>query len=399
MSATAVIHDLDTNPKPLRAAVDVAVMAVCGCGFAAMLLGFTMLLLTNNHPGGRDFVSYWTAGHQIVHHANPYDSAAVLNAERSVGFPANSQALIMRNAPWALALVMPLGALGLETGALCWSALLAACMALSVFLVWRLLGRPKDKLHLLGYMFGPALICVLCGQTAVLALLGLTLFLTLHRAHPFQAGAALWLCALKPHLFLPFGIALLLWIFFSRSYRILAGFAATMLATSLLATWIDPVVWTQYLQMMRTAGIEGEFIPCLSVALRFAIHPQAMWLEYLPAVAACTWAVHYFWNRRHRWNWVEHSATLMVVSITLAPYAWIMDEALLIPAVMFGIYQAKSRAQLELFALGSAIMEFAMTFSVGAHSPFYLWTAPFWLAWYAYVTHEANSEKLSYATA
>jgi hypothetical protein len=373
--------------------VDVAVMAVCGCGFAAMLLCFTMLLLTNNHPGGRDFVSYWTAGHQIMNHANPYDSAAILQAERAVGFPATGQSLIMRNAPWSLPLVMPLGALGLNVGALCWSALLAACMALSVYLTWELLGKPKDKLHLLGYMFGPGLICVLTGQTALIALVGLVLFLRLHLSRPFLAGMALWLCALKPHLFLPFGVTLLLWIVAERAWRLLAGFAVMMAVSSLLATWFDPAIWMQYREMMRTAGIEGEFIPCLSVALRFAIHRQAMWIEYLPAAAACVWAVYYFRGHRERWSWTEHGALLMLVGVALAPYAWIMDQALLIPAVMLGIYRCRSRAQLEVMALGGAVMEFTMSFSVGAHSAFYLWTGTFWMGWFVWVRRGVAGEE------
>jgi hypothetical protein len=390
MSTQALLHDLDANPKPMRAAIDVAVMALCGCGFAAMLLGFTMLMLTNNHPGGRDFVSYWTAGHQIVHHANPYDGAAILKAERAVGFPAAGQSLIMRNAPWALPLVMPLGALGLNVGALCWSALLAACMALSVYLVWGLLGKPTDKLHLLGYMFGPGLICVLCGQTAVIALVGLVLFLRLQAGKPFLAGMALWLCALKPHLFLPFGVALLLWIVATRAWRLFGGFAVMMTASSLVATSLDRHIWAQYREMMRTAGIESEFIPCLSVALRFAIHRQAMWIEYLPAAAACVWAVYYFRTHRESWSWTEHGAMLMLVGIALAPYAWIMDQALLIPAVMLGIYRCRSRAQLEAMALGGAVMEFTISFSVGAHSAFYLWTAPFWLGWFVWAGRGAS---------
>ena len=89
----------------------VAVIA-CTLAFTAYVLGICILLLTGNKPGGRDVVSYWVAGHQVLHHADPYDSATVLRIERTVGFPLDAQSLIMRNPPSALALVLPLGFVG-----------------------------------------------------------------------------------------------------------------------------------------------------------------------------------------------------------------------------------------------------------------------------------------------
>ena len=50
------------------------------------------------------------------------------------------------------------------------------------------------------------------------------------------AGAALLLCAAKPHLFLPFGIVLLLWIITRKQYRILAGFCVALLLGDHLKT-------------------------------------------------------------------------------------------------------------------------------------------------------------------
>jgi hypothetical protein len=85
-------------------------------------------------------------------------------------------------------------------------------------------------LNYLGYSFAPALVCLIVGQTSLFALLGLVLFLRLHRTRPFLAGVSLWLCALKPHLFLAFGVVLLAWIIVSRCYRILLGAASAMAA-------------------------------------------------------------------------------------------------------------------------------------------------------------------------
>ena len=176
-------------------------------------------------------------------------------------------------------------------------------------------GRPGNRLHWLALSFAPALLCLFVGQTALFALLGLVLFLRLYRDSPFLAGLSLWLCALKPHLFLPFGAVLLAWIVVSKSYRILAGAMAAM-AASLALTWlIDPSAWSGYSDMMRASGIEKEFIPCLSVAMRLWLSPRAMWLQYLPAAVACAWALACFWPRRHAWDWSKDGSLLMLVSI------------------------------------------------------------------------------------
>ena len=111
----------------------------------------------------------------------------------------------MRNPPSALLLTLPLGFFGLRAGALLWSLFLLACLVLSVRMLWAMHGRPRNQLHWLGYTFAPALDCLMSGQMSLFVLLGLVLFLRLHRSRPFLAGASLWLCMLKPHLFLPFG--------------------------------------------------------------------------------------------------------------------------------------------------------------------------------------------------
>jgi hypothetical protein len=376
----------------VRSIVEPAVVTVYTLTFTTFVLGLVLLILTGNNAHGRDVVSFWAAGRQVVHHANPYDSAATFQMERSVGFSSNSEDFIMRNPPTALCLVMPLGYLGLRAANLLWSLLLLAALALSVHLLWRMLGRPGNKLHYLGYSFAPALFCILSGQTALFALLGLVLFLRYHGERPFIAGLSLWLCALKPHLFLPFAVVLLLWIVLHRSYRILAGALLALGASSLVAWLLDPAVWSQYAQMMHSSGIEKEFIPCLAVALRFALHSHRMVLQYIPAGVACLWAIRYYWLRRSSWDWMQDGALLMIVSILAGPYSWITDQALLIPALLVGVYRATTRVQLGLLMLASTLIEITPLAGKGMHSALYLWTTPFWFVWFLYVLNRRGAE-------
>jgi hypothetical protein len=377
--------------RDARKLIEPAVLIFCTLAFTAYILGLCTLLLMGNNPPGRDVISFWAAGRQIVAHANPYDSAAILKIERSVGFSDKTNVLIMRNPPSALCLVVPLGLLGLRTAALLWSLLLLAAFVLSVNMLWRMHGRPRNKLIFLGYSFAPALLCVVSGQTALFALLGLVLFLRFHLTRPFVAGLSLWLCALKPHLFLPFAAVLLLWIVLTRAYRLLAGAVLAIAASSLVAWFLDPSVWSQYNQMLRSSGIEDEFIPCLSVALRYAIHKHTMALQLLPALAACLWAITFYWKRRNRWDWMQDGALLMLVSVFASPYAWITDQVLLVPALLVGVYRDSTRAQLGPLMLASAFIEITPLSGKTLHSALYLWTTPFWLAWFLYVSAKSRS--------
>jgi len=257
-------------------------------------------------------------------------------------------------------------------------------------MVWIMHGRPKNQVHWLGYSFAPALVCLLAGQVSIFLLFGLVLFLRLHRSRPLMAGVSLWFCLLKPHLFVPFGIVLLVWAILTRSYKLLVGTAIALVLSTAIAFALDPQVWVQYEQMMSTmstARMQQEVIPCVSIMLRWAISPNTMWLQYLPSIFGCIWALAYFRKHHDRWDWMEHGSLLMLVSVLLAPYTWLMDQAILLPALLHAAYFSRSRSLPAVLALASAVIEIgALRGFQLLHSAAFLWTAPAWLAWYLYAT-------------
>jgi hypothetical protein len=368
--------------KTDRDIVELSIAIVSGLAFAFTTLFLCVVPLSGNIAGSRDFVVFWATGQQLVHHANPYDREAMARIEQAAGLGVGPTPLYMRNPPWGLPLAAPLGVVGLRIGALLWSLAMLACLLASVYILWRMHGRPANRLHWLALSFGPALICVMMGQTSLVALLGYVLFLYLHRAHPFLAGASLWLCALKPHLFVPFGVVLLVWIVITKGYKLLSGFVVAMAASCALVYWLDPSAWADYARMMRSAGLDTEYIPCLIVVLRLWISPHAMWLQYVPAAIACIWALAWFWPRRHTWDWTRHGNLLVLVSLVAAPYSWIYDGGLAMPALLQGAYRTRSRALLVLLAFTSLLVEVQLVGGIKVTSPWYLWTAPAWLLWY-----------------
>lgn len=254
-------------------------------------------------------------------------------------------------------------------------------------MIWTLHVRPKNLILILGYSFAPALSCLLSGQITLFLLLGLTLFLRLHGTRPFLAGVSLWFCMLKPHLFVPFGIALIAWMIAKRAYQILLGTITATSFSSAITYVIDPGIWGHYAQMMREVRIDRISIPCFSMVLRDHVPPRYAWLQYLPLALGSLWALLYYRRHRADWDWLEHGSLLMFVSVLVAPYTWFMDQCVLIPALLHGAYVARSRSLIALLALGSAFIEIEILRGVPLlRSMVFLWTTPAWLLWYLVAT-------------
>ncbi len=322
--------------------------------------------------------------------ANPYDPAAISRIERDAGFRGPGS-YYMRNTPWALPLAYPLGYFSPTVSALPWSLAMLGLLIASVHILWKLFGPAGSHLYWLGFCFPPALFCVDLGQTSILLLFGLSVFLRLHKSRPFIAGAALWLCTLKPHLLLPFALVLLIWIVVSRSYRILAGGAAAFAVGALITSLIDPAAWSQYSFYMRTSVITREFTPCLGDLLRDRINPSAEWIAFIPAVLGCIWALIYFWPRRHAWDWLENGSPLLLVSLVVAPFGWIFDQSLALPAILFAVSRNLSQTALALLALIYVAIEVQIVSPAGLHSALYIWIAPGLLFWYLFARRSART--------
>jgi hypothetical protein len=221
------------------------------------------------------------------------------------------------------------------------------------------------------------------------------LFLYFVRRRPWLAGAALVLCALKPHLFLPCVVVLALWSVVRRDFRVVIGFALALGVSCGLTMWLDPHVWHEYAVMMHARGAADLFIPTVSMALRFGVNRGARWLGYIPEACACVWAAWYFLTRRERWDWNCEGLVVLLVSVACTPYSFYSDQVLLFPALLIGLYQTekynaeKSVASLALFVAIAAAGMVGFVIQIPMTSAFYVWTAPAWLLWYLYAARSA----------
>jgi Glycosyltransferase family 87 len=258
-------------------------MVAVGAGVVAWIYSFT---LTDKNATERDFIQYWAAEQQLAHRADPYDIESILRREQAAGLEGDSPKVTF-SPPVAYVFALPLGYMRAKTGLIVWLLLQLACVGAACWIFWLLHGRPQSRYHLLAFAFPPTLSCLTAGQLGIFFLLEVVLFLFFYERRPWLAGASLVFCALKPHLFLPCLVVLLLWSARRRQFRILGGFVCALVLSGALTLSLDREVWSQYAQMMRSTRLMDVFLPTLSVTLRFLIHRHATWLEFVPEGVGC----------------------------------------------------------------------------------------------------------------
>lgn len=331
-----------------------------------------------------DFVEYWAAGRLALTGGNPYDGAQLLPLERAAGRDTD-EPVMMWNPPWALAVVLPLGALPAREAQLVWLAVNLVAAGWCGGRLWAVYGDPARRGlgSLAALLFVPTLFALQSGQVSLFLLLGAVLFLEAERrGWPALAGAATVLLAVKPHL------AYLVWAAIAcdnlarrRVTMLLGGAVAGLLATA-VALLFDPQVLGQYADAMGNRPPEQWVSPTFGTVLRLAFGEGRFGLQFVPVAVGLGWfACH--WRRAGRtWAWADQLPLLLLVSFVTAPYgAWPFDLVLLLPAVVRLVAGGAPRpvlAGLLAVNLACLVMNLAGTGSF----PF-LWVAPAILGLYA----------------
>ena len=193
---------------------------------------------------------------------------------------------------------------------------------------------------------GPVCWQTVGGQYAGLLIFGLTGFLVAHKANrPILAGLCLTLIALKPHLFLPLAVGLLIDGFRSGFGRrvLLGGFIGLAMA----ATWAgatNPAIWEWYSAAAQGAGPGGRFYPKLSEwvnptigsHLRFALPGHPAWVQALPTILCAVLFGRYWWKQGSPDRWPAVMHWVVPLALVTAPYgAWASDLTLLLVPVIW----------------------------------------------------------------
>ena len=304
-------------------------------------LGLLSAVLYRN-AANRDFICYWSSAKLLRAHENPYSAAAVLRIENAAG-AGYREPFIMRNPPWALFLVAPLGFFSAPVAAFLWLLTLIATALLAIKCL-RMGTRPPP---LVVYLFAPIIGCAMAGQTSIFLLAGIAFFFKYHHRLQIWSGLALLMPAMKPHLFLLLWPVILIECIRRKEWRVLAAFGGVLAAASAIPLFFDIHIWTHYLAAIRGEHIDQQYLANLSFLLRFMVPGHPVWVQALPSALGMGFLCRYYWRRRNVWDWRVDGAALLLISTMVSPYSWPFDQLLLIPAIIY-VCSARASAKRSL---------------------------------------------------
>ncbi|MDB5306251.1 MAG: hypothetical protein JWO38_453 [Gemmataceae bacterium] len=362
-------------------------------GLAAGYFALDRLVSQPEFHVPRDFVEYWAAGAIIFRGGNPYDPAELLAWQQSAD-PAQAQAVMMWNPPWALAVYMPFGWLSARWAALVWLGLQLLAVRSACVMLWRVFDGPPPLwwvAPLVGLTFGGTLWTIIYGQNTGFLLLGLAGFAYHRKAgRPAVAGAFAALTGLKPHLLAAFGVLLVL-DGVTRRGRIALACGAGLVAASLgLAILANPGVVDEYRAAVRDPGpgavsLSDWALPVASYQLRMALAPDRFWVQFVPCGLACLGYAAYRLYRGSRWDWTAELPAVVWVSVLTTPYGgWIFDlTVLLVPVIRAAVWIVSGRRWVAGAVLAAGLLVVTtIPFVRGGGLHDYGWVAPAVLALY-----------------
>ncbi len=304
----------------------------------------------------QDYVEYWAAGRLNAHGLNPYDPDTLYRQELQAS-PALTEAIMMWNPPWALSVAMPFGLLPARAGFLVWLWFNLSVVLVCADWLWGYFGGPARRRWLawaVCLLFAPTFFVLRMGQITPLILLGLVGFLYFEqRGRLALAGAAAALAAIKPHLALFVGLALLLWAIDRRRWSVLAGGALMLAVLTAIPLACNPQVLRQYQDAM-TQSPPRMLSPTPGALLRLAFGLDKLWLQYVPAGFGLLWFAFHWARHRRRWVWGEQVPVLLIASFLTASYgAWQFDlVVLLIPVLQLAAWVSRPERSRDVsFAL------------------------------------------------
>lgn len=342
-----------------------------------------------------DFAAFWAAGKLTVDGGNPYSGDRLRDTQAAVGL--TDLAVIAWNPPWTLGLLAPFGALPFRAAYGLWVVVHLALIAISAVLLWRTFGGQKRFVWValvLALTFVPTVFLIGNAQLTAIVLFGVAGFAAAIRAErPVLAGAALALCATKPHLFVPLGVWIIACACRSEwGRRVLLGSFAAGVLLCVPPTIAAPHVWSDYVAAV-TGPPDGHIRPLsewkpplIGWWMRQAVPGTPFWLQWTPMLAAA--GVIAGWCAKNHTRFTPSESLVQLswlvgLSLLAAPYgAWSYDLVLLLVPVLAVGSQISDRRAMGLGVSGLVCVNAAaLTMMLnGVSSEWYVWFAPCVLA-------------------
>jgi len=348
----------------------------------------------------QDLSIYWSAAHLV--RSNPYSFQAVATFEKANGIFSVSPFLVLRNPPWAILFVLPLGLFSYRVSFALWTVFSILAVTSCSRAIWRLF-VPADSLApvLLPLFFGPTIVLLLLGQWTILVLIGVTLFLVLvERGRDWLAGASLLLVAGKPHVALLFLIAVAFWSIYRKRLAILYSAGLALIASCVAIGAINPLIFSQFLE--RTREFVGERMVYPNAGGILYVTSGSHALALAPQIAGIFWLLLYWFRNRNDWDWKRQGMLVLAASVACSYYSFPYDEIVVLPALISAFLNGRRTVFYLCFAAtnaGYAAYLFQFAGSLGFSYMFLSWTATAWLLTYLASTARLNLQAVAIADA
>ncbi|MCU1310623.1 MAG: hypothetical protein JWO20_1748 [Candidatus Angelobacter sp.] len=323
---------------------------------AFTLLGISLLYCARTVNSDRarvgDFAAYWTASHLLLTGQNPYDVDKVFALEKAIG-PLPSP-LVMRNPPWLVPLILPLGLFSYQASYSLWAILQTSIVVGCALWMWKQFAPSTSTRWVVWLITLTSLPCILVlvmRQTTPLMLLGVVGFLYCEfndRSNSWLQAGSLVLISLKPQLLYLFWVALALSALWAlrdldkptrelRRWFLFFRFGVLLAAFSGFAMIFDIRIFSQYFEYLRNTPILQEGIP--TIGNFFRLHTELPWTQFAPMFIGVVWALWHWSKRRQNWDWREQMPSILMASVLTTTYSWLYDQVILIPVVLYALAQ------------------------------------------------------------
>jgi hypothetical protein len=355
-----------------------------------------------------DFVDYWAASRLLIDGRNPFSYGDVLELQRSAGYTESSPMLLWYP-PWTLSFILPFGAMDYGLSHFLWLTLHVFFLLLSAQKLWAIydLGARKSYLPWLAiFTFVPTWMVLIMGNIAPLILLGIIGFLHFEKRNQlFFAGVSTTLISVKPHLLYLFWIGLILWMWRHRRWRVAFGAITAGLVVAVIPVILDPWVYYEFIQMYRFPGRSTPLelpAPSLGSLLTLYVPHGKVPIQFLPPLLGALWFIWHWTRYKDRWDWSEQMPMILMVSLTMSPYAWTYDQVILLPAIIQALAIVRDKMApwyknpFVLLYCGINLAYFISKLFVTTDI-YYFWLAPAFLLTYVGVTGRWTLATIGYS--
>jgi len=174
------------------------------------------------------------------------------------------------------------------------------------------------------------------------------------------------------------------------------GVASTIIVSGVVALKYDASVFSHYWTMLSNPELNRELVPSAAIILKRMLPHSMRWIQYVPAIGGCIWAAWFFQRKRKTWKWEEQGTLVLLVSLAVAPYLWISDLTIAIPALLYATLRF-DRQFVLVIALSTASVELMTIFHPNLHAPIYAIFAPACLGFYVLSMYRAANAQRQFA--